>query len=254
MLMDIETGSIEKKEKQPKQKKTNGQKRLIAGMIATCCFGFAGISTLPGIIARNIYDKDIRELDDKQNAIYEEFMESTEFASITNEQFMQLADDYSSGVIDYDTFRDRLNTMFTVENAKEVIANSNNTELKAQVEEIEQQKEERREEYNSNIVPKLSASAVCAGVAATVGFTIASAVYTNKEINEEKRKKKANKIKLQDYETGPVLIDKTSCNENCLGTRYYDSTTMTIRNTNGQEEKNEEKSKNEESVGRHILY
>ncbi|MFQ6752163.1 MAG: hypothetical protein ACLRFL_01175 [Clostridia bacterium] len=27
-----------------------------------------------------------------------------------------------------------------------------------------------------------------------------------------------------------------SCDENCLGIRYYDSTTMTIRNTNGKDE------------------
>lgn len=30
--------------------------------------------------------------------------------------------------------------------------------------------------------------------------------------------------------------NKSSCNENCLGIRYYDATTMTIRNTNGKDE------------------
>ena len=30
--------------------------------------------------------------------------------------------------------------------------------------------------------------------------------------------------------------NKSSCDENCLGIRYYDATTMTIRNTNGKDE------------------
>ena len=226
MLMDIECGrgpEETKKEKQPKPKKTNTQKRLIAGMIATCCFGFAVISTLPGIIARNIYDKDIRELTDDQNAIYEKFMASDEFSNSFKAEFTKVSNDYANGLISYEEFDEKVNHLNSVKYAQEVLASSNNTELKAQVEEIEQQKEERREEYNSSVVPKLSASAVCAGVAATVGFTIASAVYTNKEYNEDKRKKK-------------LLTNKPGI----VGIKYYDSNTMTIRNTNGKNEENEQ--------------
>ena len=190
MLMDIETGSIEKKEQQPKPKKTNAQKRIIAGMIATYCFGFTVISTLPGIIARNIYDKDIRELDDKQNAIYEEYMESEEFSDTFKQEFTKISNDYANGLISYEEFEEKVKHLNSVKYAQEVLANSNDTELKVQAEEIDKKKEERREEYNSSVVPKLSASAVCAGVAATVGFTIASGVYSIKEYNEEKRKKK----------------------------------------------------------------
>ena len=252
-----------KENNHPKQKKTNEQKRLIAGMIATCCFGFAAISALPAIIARNIYDKDIRELTDDQNAIYEKFMACNEFSETFKAEFTKVSNDYANGLISYEEFDEKVNHLNSVKYAQEVLASSNNTEIKAQVEEIEQQKEERREEYSSSVVPKLSASAVCAGVAATMGFTIASMVYTNKEYAEDKRKRKAKKIKHQEYETGPVLIDKKttyyaydhketktpnpiekgnnpSCNENCLGVRYYDSTTMTIRNTNGKDEEIEE--------------
>ena len=263
MLMDIETGSVEKKEKQPKPKKTNGQKRLIAGMIATYCFVFAVISTLPSIIARNFYDKDIRALDNEQNAIYEQFMASEEFSDSFKAEFTKASNDYANGVITYEEFDEKVKHLNSVEYAKKVLASSNNAELKTQAEEIDQKKEERREKYNSSIVPKLSTGAVCAGVAATVGFTIASMVYTNKEYAEEKRKTASNKIKHQEYETGPILIDKKttyyaydhketktpnptekennpSCNENCLGVRYYDSNTMTIRNTNGTVEEDEE--------------
>ena len=123
----------------------------------------------------------------------------------------------------YEEFDEKVKHLNSIEYAQQVVTNSINTEIKTQIDEIEQQKEERREEYSSSVVPKLSASAVCAGVAATVGFTIASAVYTNKEYNEDKRKKK-------------LLTNRLGI----VGIKYYDSNTMTIKNTNGKNEENEQ--------------
>jgi len=267
MLMDIECNNHDevekiKENKQPKPKKTNTQKRLIAGMIATWCFGFALFSTVPGIMVRYYYDNDISELNDEQTAIYEKFMASEEFSDTFKTEFTKASNDYANGLISYEEFDKKVKHLNSVEYAQKVLETSNNS-LKAQAEEINQKKEERREEHNSNIVSKVSIGAVGTGVAATMGFTIASMVYTNKEYAEDKRKRKAKKIKHQEYETGPVLIDKKityyaydhketktpnpiekgnnpSCNENCLGVRYYDSTTMTIRNTNGKDEEIEE--------------
>lgn len=210
------------KENQPRPKKTAGEKRIIAGQIAMYCFTGAVVATLPGMIARNIRDKDIRILDNEQNAIYEKFMACNEFSETFKAEFIKASNDYANGLMTYEEFDEKVKHLNSVKYAQEVLASSNNTELKAQVEKIEQQKEERREEYNSNLAPNLSLGAVSAGVAATVGFTIANAVYSIKEYNEDKRKK--------------LLTNKPGI----VGIKYYDSNTMTIRNTNGKDEKNEQ--------------
>lgn len=200
MLMDIETGREEtKKEKQPKPKKTNAQKRLIAGMIAMYCFTGAVVSTLPGFIVKYGYDKDIRVLDNEQNAIYEQFMASEEFSDSFKAEFTKISNDYANGLISYEEFEEKVKHLNSVKYAQEVLASSSNTELKTQSEVIDQKKEERREEFNSNLVTKLSLGAVGIGTAACVGFTIASGAYSIKEDKEEKRKRenKGKKYKGQ---------------------------------------------------------
>ena len=189
------------KEKQTKPKKTTKEKRLIACYIAMYCFVAGAASSLPGMFARDSYDNDIRKLDDKQNAVYEQFMESEEFSDSFKEDFTKISDDYTSGKISYEEFDERVKHLNSVEYAQEVLESSNNNEFKSQVEVIDQKKEERREKYNSNIVPKISLGAVGTGMAACIGALISSVVYGIKEDKEEKRKKKTNKIKH-------VLIDE----------------------------------------------
>ena len=189
------------KEKQPNPKKTNTQKRLIAGQIAMYCITGAVVAMLPGFIAKYGYDKDIRVLDNEQTAIYEEFMASEEFSDSFKQEFTKTSNDYANGLISYEEFDERVKHLNSVKYAQEILASSSNTELKVQAEEIDQKKEERREEYNSNLVTTLSLGTLGVGIAACVGFTIASGVYGIKEINEEKRKCASNKIKH-------VLIDE----------------------------------------------
>lgn len=191
--------------KQPKSKKTAGEKRIIANYIIAYMFAGMAISAMPAVSTSTAYQYDMNALDKKQNAIYEEYMEGPEFSNATNAQLMQLSEDYSYGTIDYTTFRKRLNAIFTVENAKEVLANSNNTEVKAQIEEINQQKQKRTEELDSNIVPEISCGAVTACGAGILGSCIASMIYAGKEAAEEKRKKKqiVNAIKDQPDATIP---------------------------------------------------
>lgn len=208
MLMDIETVSFEKKEKQPKQKKTNEQKRIIAAHIATYCMCASLMSTLPGFIVRNNYDKDIRELDNKQNAIYEEFMACEEFSDIYKSEFTKASNDYTNGLITYEEFDEKVKHLNSVKYAQEVLASSNNEELKIQAEDINTQKQERLEKYQANPIFNAGFVGLAGFGTATMGSIIASTIYSIKDINEEKRKRTSNKIKLQEYETGPVLIDK----------------------------------------------
>ncbi len=205
----------ENQEKQPKPKKTNGQKRIIAGQITMYCFTGAIVAALPGLIVANIYDKDIRVLDNEQTAIYEKFMASEEFSDCFKEEFTKVSNDYASGVISYEEFDANVKHLNSVKYAEEVLTSSNNTEFKEQVEEIEQKKEERREEYNSNLITKLSLGAMGAGSAASMGFATANMVYSLKEYDEEKRKKKSFKK---------------------LGAKYYDANSDTVRNFNEDEQ------------------
>ena len=221
-----------KENKQPKPKKTSGQKRLIASMIAMYCCAGAVLAVLPGMIARNFYDKDIRELNDEQTAIYEKFMESDEFGNSFKKEFTKISNDYANGLITYEEFDEKVKHLNSVKYAQEVLENSNNTRLKAQAEVIDQKKKDRLEKYQSNPVVNGGLIGLVGFGTATMSSIIASAVYSIKDINEEKRKRTSNKIKFQDYETGPVLIDKT--------TTYYAYDHKETKTSNNAEEKNSE--------------
>ena len=218
--MELKDTEISHKEKQPNNIYT--QKRIMAGMVALYCIAGTFVSILPGKLARMIYDKDISELDNEQNAIYEQFMASEEFSDSFKAEFTKVTNDYTNGVISYEEFEEKVKYLNSVKYAQNVLASSKNEELKAKVEVIDQKKEERSEKYNSNLVTKLSLGAMGVGTVASVGSTIASIVYTIKEDNEDKRKRKAN--------------NETSIK----GIKYYNSTTMTIRNTNGNNQEDEE--------------
>ncbi len=230
MLMDIECGrgpEETKKEKQPKQKKTNEQKRIIAAHIAMYCMCASLMSTLPGFIVRNNYDKDIRELDNKQNAIYEEFMACEEFSDIYKSEFTKASNDYTNGLITYEEFDEKVKHLNSVKYAQEVLASSNNEELKIQAEDINTQKQERLEKYQANPIVNAGLVGLAGFGTATMGSIIASTIYGIKDINEKKRKRTSNKIKH-------VLIDEK--------TTYYAYDHKETKTSNTiEEESNEEK-------------
>ncbi|MBQ7797894.1 MAG: hypothetical protein IJ371_02095 [Clostridia bacterium] len=190
MLMDIKTGSIEKKEKHSKPKKTNEQKRIIAAHIAMYCMSAALMSTFPGFIVKNNYDNDIRELDNKQNAIYEQFMTCEEFSDSFKAEFTKISDDYANGVISYEEFDEKVKHLNSVKYAQEVLASSNNTELKSQVEVIDKQKQARTEKYQSNPIVDAGLIGLVGIGSASIGSMIASTVYGVKDMAEESRKNK----------------------------------------------------------------
>ncbi len=225
MLMNIETGRIDKKEKQPKPKKTAGQKRIIAAHIAAGFFATMVISASPTVIERTKYDTDIKELTDDQNAIYEQFMASEEFSDGFKTEFTKVSNDYANGLIDYEEFDEKVKHLNSVEYAQKVVENSNNTEVKAKIEEIDKQKQERLDKYESNVIKNIGIAGVLTSCVGAISSLIAAMIYTGKEYKIEKRKKQQT---------------KSQCNENCLGTRYYDANNMTIKNTNGSTEENEE--------------
>ena len=182
--MDIEI----KKEKQPKQKKTAGQKRLIADSIAIYSFMAMLVSVIPGLFVKGFYDKDIKVLDDKKTEIYEQFMACEEFSDNFKEEFTKVSNDYTNGLISYEEFDEKVKHLNSIKYAQEVLESSNNTELKVQVETINNQKQDRTDKYSSNIVPKLTVGTMASSGALAISSIIASLGYTIKENNEKKRK------------------------------------------------------------------
>ncbi len=201
---------MNKTEKQPKQKKTAGEKRLIAHQIMIGCFAAMVISSAPTMIVRAGYDKDIRVLDDKQNAIYQQFMACEEFSDSFKQEFTKVSNDYANGVISYEDFDKKVQHLNSIKYAKEVLESSNNTEFKEKVEDIKQQKQERAEEFTSNVIKNISTSAVLTSATGMMGSLLAAMIYTGKEFKEDKRKKKQTKNS---------------------GIKYYDANSGTIRDT-----------------------
>lgn len=188
--MELKSGKISHKEKQPKPKKTNYQKRLIALQITMGCICAMLASGLPGMIAGKGYDRDISKLDKEQDAIYEQFMSSDEFSDSFKAEFTKISNDYANGVIDYEKFNKQVEYLNSVKYAQEVLKNSNNSELKTQVESIDKQKQERTDEFNSSLVTKASLTGVTICGAASFASIVAFGVYGAKEIGDDMRKKK----------------------------------------------------------------
>ena len=211
MLMDIECGrgpEETKKEKQPKQKKTNEQKRIIAAHIAMYCICASLMSTLPGFIVKNYYNKDINALDNKQHAIYEEFMTCEEFSDSFKTEFTKASNDYANGLITYEEFDEKVKHLNSVKYAQEVLATSNNTELKTQVEDIDKQKQERTKKYQSNPVVNAGLIGLVGIGTASIGAMVASTVYGIKDMIEEKRKNENQICK-------DILNGSTNGDNNC---------------------------------------
>ena len=204
---------MNKNEEQPKPKKTTEEKRIIATNIMIGCFAAMVLSSAPTMIMRAGCDKDIRVLDDKQNAIYEQFMACEEFSDSFKQEFTKVSNDYANGIIDYEEFDKKVQHLNSIKYAKEVLESSNNTELKEKVEDIKQQKQARAEEFDSNVIKNISTGATLTSATGVMGSLLAAMIYTGKEFKEEKRKKKQTK------------------NPNISGIKYYDSTSGTIRDT-----------------------
>ena len=210
MIKDFETGH-HVRIKKAKRKKTAGEKRIIASRVAAYCVAASILSFTPAIIAGYDYSQDLRALDKEQKELYQLFMESGEYSQQIDNQLYQLADDYICGEIDYKTFRKRLNKMFTEETAKELLEISANEALKAQVAEIENQKQQRTEEFNSSAAITATMVGAAVGSAAAIASGAASIGYHIKENNEEKRKRKQeqnwNKPMRSSGNTGtPILL------------------------------------------------
>lgn len=138
------------KEKNPKR--TLEEKRLIAERIAFGSFLAMAISISTGIINSGFYRSDINDLIKEQDVIYQEFMDTAEFDTHFKEEFTKISNDYTNGVISYDEFEAKLAYLNSVENAQNVLKSSNH-ELKAEVEELDEQIQARGEKYSSSVIP-----------------------------------------------------------------------------------------------------
>ena len=157
----------ESQEKQPKPKKTLWEKRIIAGRILLGSFFAMAISGVIGMVSTSIYDNDLADLEKEQNAIYEQFMASEEFSNSFKNEFTKMANDYTEGKINYDTFDEKIKYLQSVENAKAILENSNH-ELKDDAQAITDKIEDCKQEYQSNIIPDAALGIMSAGLISTM--------------------------------------------------------------------------------------
>ena len=138
---------------------------MVTNLIAAC---FCGTTLL---MCGMVNSEDTRILEDKQEAIYEKFMESDEFSLSFKQEFNKLSNAYENGDISYEEFEKNVKYLNSVENAKKVLENSNH-ELKSDAEKINSELKALEEKQNSSIFAKTS----LIGTATFGGIGIASTV------------------------------------------------------------------------------
>ena len=182
MLRDIECNTAKetekiKKDNQSKSKKTLWEKRYIASQIALWCIGatiacsvWAGLS---GASMSNAADYD-------KEMIYKEFMASEEFSDSYKIEFTKISNDYARGLITFDEYEQKIKYLNSCKYSQKVLENSNNTELKAQLKDIDQKQQDFL------IVPQVALGASLACGIASASAAIASGVYSRKYKKENK--------------------------------------------------------------------
>ena len=182
-----------------KSKKTLWEKRLIARRILIGSFFAMAISGVIGMVSTSIYENNLADLEKEQNAIYEQFMESDEFSDSFKKEFTKIANDYTEGKINYDTFDEKIKYLQSVENAKVILENSNH-ELKSDAQSITDKIEDCKQEYQSNIIPDVTLGVMSAGLISTM---ISGAAFISYDVKTTYKSKIATAVdyKKEDEET-----------------------------------------------------
>ena len=200
-LMDYDPNEFEEiKEKKRKNKLC--KKRLIAKRIllgSTLAFTI-GFTT--GMISSTINQNKIDNLEKEQDKIYEQYMQSDEFQTYSRTELNNLADKYYFGEIDYDTFKSELDKIYSTETADKLLESSNH-ELKDDIKQIEHKITETNKKYNKSAVNIGSIGLWGAGMLTALSSAIVYTYYDLETVGK-------SKIAYQEYETGPVLINKKS--------------------------------------------
>ncbi len=200
-LMDYDPNEFEEiKEKKRKNKLC--KKRLIAKRILIGSGLALAIGVTSGMISSAINQNKIANLRQEQDKMYEQYMKTYEFKKYADSQLVKLTNYYANGEISYDTFRQKLDEIYSTETADRLLESTNN-ELKDDIEQIEQQISDTKHEYNTSAVNIVSNALVGASLIAGTPSGIAFTLYDIKTVAKDK-------IAHQEYETGPVLIDKKS--------------------------------------------
>ena len=191
------------KEKQPRTKKTAEQKRLFAKRILIGSSLAFAISWSTSMVSSTIEHNKIDKLEDEKTKIYEQYMQSDEFKISSTGKLIGLALDYANDVIDYDTFKNDLDNLYTAETADKLLETST-SELKTQLKQIDQQ----ITDINKIHDPIYYVCATILGVSAISGFATGLPLFF-----ADYKKKLENAVDNKEQES----------------LKYYDSTSMTIR-------------------------
>ncbi|MBQ7797893.1 MAG: hypothetical protein IJ371_02090 [Clostridia bacterium] len=174
-------------------------KRILLGSSLALAIGFTS-----GMMSSTIHQNKIDSLRKEQDKMYEQYMQSDEFETHASSQVVKLAEFYHEGQITFEDFKVGLEKIYSTENADKLLEGSSH-ELKADIEHIEDKITETNQKFASSAINIGSIGLFGAGVAAAIPSAIAFTHYDLKTVAKSKIA-----IEYQEYETGPVLVDKKS--------------------------------------------
>ena len=176
--------------KNKKWKRNNEEKRLIAERVAVISLITLTISLCTAVIPVATYQANVRKLDKNKDLIYKQFMETGEFSDYVDKELIKITEEYTTNGMTYGKFRKRLNKIYSLESAKEVLETSNNNSFTAQLEEIDAKKEKYLDKYSSSIAKDVGVAGVAVSGATAVSATATAVGYAIKESLDKNDKSK----------------------------------------------------------------
>ena len=228
--------------------------RLIARMILGIGLSLCIANTIACGVTHpkfSVIKKEFWSIKELKDAYLDTFEQSDEFKTAYNAYIQSLNNRLIAREIDAHTYESELAKLNDNTYTEQVLLANANYQTKAEFNEIYQKYLDANDNWDKNALPiVLTSMGTVALPLMTAGLYYTWKPSKKEEFEEHHQThispevmKKVMQIPDIPYgaigypiDDGEKQENKTSCNENCLGTRYYDSTTMTIRNTNEDNE------------------
>jgi len=151
---------------------------LTAGIVTTLVSGTIMVKTGAPI------NNNIKKLNGEKTKIYEQYMQSDDFKARLNQDLQEVSNAYADGIIDYETFESKVKYLSSIDNAKSVLASSNN-ELKNEISSLDEQLSEVKDEKSNNKMRKTSYNIAIGGLV-TSGAGFMACMWPEKDEDEDK--------------------------------------------------------------------
>ena len=177
--------NLDKNDKEKSKKKSLIAQRIVIGSIIAMELALSS-----SILYLNRFNNKMDTLIKKQENLYQEFIDSSQFSDHFKQEVEKISNDYTCGEISYDEFDDKLEYLTSIENSKKD-SNLYNMELKSEIESLDKQKKDLINDYKSSIIPVGSLAVALVG-----GMGFASGVLLQNHYDD----KNSKIFSIDDYE------------------------------------------------------